>query len=387
LARKRIAILGSTGSIGTSTLDVVRHLGPDYHVTVLGAHRQLDLLAKQVAEFQPAVVVVTCPEQDDATIRKAIGPKPKLFRGEAGMIAAVQRDDVDVVVAAVIGAAGLPAVLAAVEAKKTIALANKESLVIAGSILIPMARRNSVTILPVDSEHSAVFQAMASGRLSEVRRVILTASGGPFRKTPLQQMRKATLQEALNHPTWRMGGKITIDSATMFNKALEIIEACWLFDIPPAQVEVVVHPESVVHSMVEFVDGNVIAQLSPPDMKTPIQYALTYPERKEGCGKRLDLSRSFALHFEPPDPLRFPALQMAYRVAERNGDLGAVLNAANETAVTAFMAGRIAFGEISEVVQRTITGHSLQAGTELDDLLRADKSARSAASAIIESLS
>jgi 1-deoxy-D-xylulose-5-phosphate reductoisomerase len=299
-------------------------------------------------------------------------------------VAAVQRDDVELVVAAVVGAAGLPAVLAAVEAGKTLALANKESLVVAGSILVPLARKNNVQILPVDSEHSAVFQAMAAGRLSEVRRVILTASGGPFRKTPLEQMRKATLADALNHPTWRMGSKITIDSATMFNKALEIIEACWLFDLPPDKVAVVVHPESVVHSMVEFVDGSVIAQLSPPDMKTPIQYALTYPERKDGCGKRLDLSRSFALHFEPPDPQRFPALAMAYQTAERSGDAGAVLNAANETAVAAFMAGRIAFGEISDVVQRTITGHSLTPGKELDDLLEADRKARVAASALIE---
>ena len=384
MAAKRIAILGSTGSIGTSTLEVIRHLGPDYAVTVLTAHRQLDLLAKQVAEFKPAVVVVTDETLSEAEIRRAIGGGPTILRGQSGMVAAVQRDDVDLVVAAVIGAAGLPAVLAAIEARKALALANKESLVVAGSILIPLARKNGVQILPVDSEHSAVFQAMACGRMDQVRRVILTASGGPFRKTPIEQMRKATLQEALNHPTWRMGGKITIDSATMFNKALEIIEACWLFDLPPEKVEVVVHPESVVHSMVEYVDGNVIAQLSPPDMKTPIQYALTYPERRDGCSRRLDLSRSFALHFEPPDPARFPALQMAYDVARRNGDAGAVLNAANETAVTAFMGGRIAFGEISEVVQRTITGHSLQPGNELDDLLRADQHARKAASAIIE---
>jgi 1-deoxy-D-xylulose-5-phosphate reductoisomerase len=381
---KRIAILGSTGSIGTSTLDVVRHLGTDYAVTVLSAHTQLDLLATQVAEFRPSVVVVTDEAADEADIRRAIGPGPAILRGAAGMVAAVQRDDVELVVAAVVGAAGLPAVLAAVEAGKTLALANKESLVVAGSILVPLARKNNVQILPVDSEHSAVFQAMAAGRLSEVRRVILTASGGPFRKTPLEQMRKATLADALNHPTWRMGSKITIDSATMFNKALEIIEACWLFDLPPDKVAVVVHPESVVHSMVEFVDGSVIAQLSPPDMKTPIQYALTYPERKDGCGKRLDLSRSFALHFEPPDAQRFPALAMAYQTAERSGDAGAVLNAANETAVAAFMAGRIAFGEISDVVQRTITGHSLTPGKELDDLLEADRKARVAASALIE---
>lgn len=383
---KRIAILGSTGSIGKSTLDVVRHLGDGFRVTVLSAHQQLDQLAKQAAEFKPAVVVVTDPSSDDAAIRKAVGAGPSILRGEAGLVAAVQREDVDIVVAAIIGAAGLPAVLAAVEARKTLALANKESLVVAGSILIPLARKNGVIILPVDSEHSAVFQAMQCGKLNQVRRIILTASGGPFRKTPVEQMRQATLADALKHPVWRMGSKITIDSATMFNKALEIIEACWLFDLPPDKVDVVVHPESVVHSMVEFVDGSVIAQLSPPDMKTPIQFALTYPDRFAGCSRQLDLSKAFALHFEPPDSQRFPALKLAYQVAANRGDAGAVLNAANETAVTAFMAGRIAFGEISDVVQRTMIGHPLQPSADLDDLIRADGTARRAATAIIDSM-
>jgi len=380
---KRIAILGSTGSIGTSTLEVIRHLGEPYHATVLTAHKQLDLLARQVAEFHPNVVVVTEEARDDTTIRRAIGMGPQLDRGTAGLVRAVQRDDVDIVVGAIVGAAGLPAVLASVEAKKTLALANKESLVVAGSILIPLAKKNGVTILPVDSEHSAVFQAMQCGKLDQVRRVILTASGGPFRKTPIEKMRHATLAEALNHPVWRMGNKTTIDSATLFNKALELIEACWLFDLPPEKVEIAIHPESVVHSMVEYVDGSVIAQLSPPDMKTPIQYALTYPDRSPGCSKMLDLTKAFALHFEPPDFERFPSLQLAYKVATLDGDAGAVMNAANEIAVEAFMAGRIGFGEISEVVHRTITGHSLQLRPSLDDLLEADGRARKEASAII----
>ncbi len=380
---KRIAILGSTGSIGTSTLDVIRHLGPDYSVTVLSAHKQLDLLARQVAEFHPKLVVVTDESLGDAMIRRAIGAEPQIDRGTAGLIRAAQREDVDLVVGAIVGAAGLPAALAAVEAGKTLALANKESLVVAGSILIPLARKHGAVILPVDSEHSAVFQAMQCGRLSEVRRVILTASGGPFRTWPIEKMRHATLGEALNHPVWRMGNKVTIDSATCFNKALEIIEACWLFDLPPEKVEVAIHPESVVHSMVEFVDGSVIAQLSPPDMKTPIQYALTYPQRLPGCSKKLDLTQAFALHFEPPDFERFPSLRLAFEVAKMNGDAGAAMNAANEVAVAAFIEGTIDFGEISKVVQRTITGHRLQESPDLDDLLKADAAARNTARTIV----
>ncbi len=380
---KRIAILGSTGSIGTSTLDVIRHLGSPYCATVLAAHRKLDLLAKQVSEFKPAAVVVTDESLDETTIRKAIGSGPTIYRGQAGLVEAVHRDDVDTVVAAIVGAAGLPAVIAAVEARKTIALANKESLVMAGSIVMPLARKLGVTILPIDSEHSAIFQAMQCGKIEQVRRVILTASGGPFRKTPIDQMRRATLADALNHPTWRMGSKVSIDSATMFNKGLELIEACWLFDLPAERVEVVIHPESVVHSMVEYVDGSVIAQLSPPDMKTPIQYALTYPNRQAGCSKTLDLSKAFALHFEPPDPERFPALQLAYSVAKNGCDGGAAMNAANESAVEAFIDGQVAFGEISEVVRRTMVGHRLQPSPGLDDLMEADRSARMAARSII----
>jgi 1-deoxy-D-xylulose-5-phosphate reductoisomerase len=263
-----------------------------------------------------------------------------------------------------------------VRAGKTLALANKESLVLGGSLLIAEARKRDAVILPVDSEHSAIFQAMLSGRREEVRRVILTASGGPFRCATLEQIEKATLAEALNHPTWRMGNKITIDSATMFNKALEIIEACWLFDLPGEQVEVVVHPESVVHSMVEFIDGSVIAQLSPPDMRTPIQYALTYPDRSDGISRRLDLTQAFSLNFQPPDPQRFPALRLAYEVARRAGTLGAVMNAANEAAVEAFIAAKIPFGEISRVVELTMREHRLQASPTLDDLQEADGWAR-----------
>jgi 1-deoxy-D-xylulose-5-phosphate reductoisomerase len=373
---KRVAILGSTGSIGCNALEVIENLGGSHRAVALSAHSQAEKLLEQVRRFRPAAVALTGAEPDGGVaseIRKLGG---EVYVGPEGMKQLVSRPDVDIVLAAVVGAAGLPAVLAAVRAGKTLALANKESLVVAGSLLVPEARRRGVQILPVDSEHSAVFQAMHCGRLAEVKRIILTASGGPFRNTPRERMQNATLEDALKHPTWRMGSKITIDSATMFNKALEIIEACWLFDVPPGKVEVVIHPESVVHSMVEFVDGSVMAQLSPPDMRTPIQYALTYPERAAGLGRRLDLTQPFELHFEPPDVEKFPALRLAFDVAGRGGTAGAVLNAANEAAVEAFTAGAIPFGEISRLVEFTIAQHRVVADPTLDELLASDRWAR-----------
>ena len=357
-------------------MDVVERLGPPYCALALSAHSQTQKLIEQVTRHMPAAVAITDEAVDRKVVDRITGLGTEVLLGCDGMVKLATRPDVDIVLAAVVGAAGLPAVLAAVRAGKTLALANKESLVVAGSLLIPEARARKVPILPVDSEHSAVFQALQCGRMNEVQRVILTASGGPFRTASKQQMERATLADALNHPTWRMGNKITIDSATMFNKALEIIEACWLFDLPPEKVEVVIHPESVIHSMVEFVDGSVIAQLSPPDMRTPIQYAFTYPDRAEGISRRLDLTKAFKLHFEPPDPERFPALRLAYDVARRGGTLGAVLNAANEAAVAAFCDGRICFGEIARLVEHTIAQHELQAQPTLDDLLKADRWAR-----------
>lgn len=380
---KRIAILGSTGSIGCNAMQVIEHLGPDYRAVALSAHRQTDKLLEQVRRHRPAAVALS-NGSDPALLRQVKELGAAVYTGPQGLVEMVRRDDVDVVLVAIVGAAGLPAVFEAVRQGKTLALANKEALVVAGSVLLPEARERGVRILPVDSEHSAVFQALHCGKLSEVRQVVLTASGGPFRTASLEQIRNATLQDALNHPTWRMGNKITIDSATMFNKGLELIEACWLFGLNPAQVKIVIHPESVVHSMVEFRDGSTIAQLSPPDMRTPIQYALTYPERAEGIGRRLELDKAFSLHFEPPDFERFPALRLAYDVAERGGTLGAVLNAANEAAVAAFCAGRIAFGEISRVVELTIEAHDLQTQPSLDDLLEADRWARVKADSLIE---
>ena len=375
---QRVAILGSTGSIGCNTLDVIDSLGEGFRAVALSAHSRGDKLLEQVRRYRPAAVALTSDAPDEGLCRQVGELGAEVYRGQGGMVELVRRADVDVVVAAVVGAAGLPAVLAAVQAGKRLALANKEALVVAGSLLVPEARRRGVPILPVDSEHSAVFQAMHCGRLGEVRRVILTASGGPFRTASAEGMRHATYQDALAHPTWKMGSKVTIDSATMFNKGLELIEACWLFDLPPEKVEIVVHPESVVHSMVEFVDGSVIAQLSPPDMRLPIQYALTYPARAAGRSPRLDLGKAFALRFEPPDFERFPALRIAYDVARRRGTLGAVMNAANEEAVAAFASDKIAFGEISRLVALTIDAHAHQADPTLDDLLRADRWAREA---------
>ena len=373
---KRIAILGSTGSIGTSALDVIAHLGPGYQVAALSAHSQADKLAEQMSQFSPAAVAVTDESQADRVREAAKGTRIKVYVGAAGVVQMVERDDIDIVLAAIVGAAGLPAVFAAVRTGKTLALANKEALVVAGSLLIPEARKRGVAILPVDSEHSAIFQAMQSGKAHEIKKLILTASGGPFRNASREKIENATLDDALNHPTWRMGTKITIDSATMFNKGLELIEACWLFDLPPERVEIVIHPESIVHSMVEFVDGSVIAQLGPPDMRTPIQYALTYPERLDGVSRKLDLSKSFSLNFHPPDFDRFPALRVAQDVARRGGTLGAVMNAANEAAVAAFVSGNIPFGGIARIVEHTIQAHAVQSEPSLDDLLEADQWAR-----------
>jgi len=370
---KRIAILGSTGSIGANALDVIEHLGPDYQVAALSAHSQSRKLLEQIARYGPRAVAVT----DPAALAQVRGnlptPAPEVYSDMAEM---VRRDDIDLVLAAVVGAAGLPAVFAAVEAGKTLALANKESLVVAGSILIPLARKHNVPILPVDSEHSAIFQAMQSGRPHEIKRLILTASGGPFRNASADKIENATLADALKHPTWQMGSKITIDSASMFNKGLELIEACWLFDLPPEQIDIVIHPESVVHSMVEFNDGNVLAQLSPPDMRTPIQYALTYPDRRPSNSRKLDLTRAFCLNFHPPDPQRFPALDIARDVARRGGTLGAVMNAANESAVALFTSGNVPFGMISRAVSHTIERHTVQPAPSLDDLMEADRWAR-----------
>jgi len=381
---KRVAILGSTGSIGRSAVEVIRHLGAPYRAAALSAHSRADELIAQARELRPKVACVT-GECDRASVEYQLHHLGvETYFGQTGLIEVVQHPEVDIVLSAIVGAAGLPAAVACVEAGKTLLLANKESLVVAGSLLMPEARKRGVTILPVDSEHSAIFQALLAGRREEVKRVILTASGGPFRACSVDQIENATPADALKHPTWNMGTRITLDSATMFNKAAEIIEAVWLFDLDPSQIEVVVHKESVIHSMVEFVDGSVIAQLSPPDMKTPIQYALTHPDRKPGCGREMDWTAAFALNFEPPDRRKFPALDIAYDVATRKGTLGAVMNAANETAAAAFLSGKIRFGMIWRAVEHTIAAHTVTPAPTLADLLEADHWARKTAAAWLE---
>jgi 1-deoxy-D-xylulose-5-phosphate reductoisomerase len=373
--QKRVIILGSTGSIGTSALDVVGALRDQIAVVGLAAGRGWQRLAEQATAFSvPAVAIAE--EGHAADLRRACPGGTRVFAGADGLVELVRTVDADFVLAAIVGAAGLPATLAAVDRGLDVGLANKESLVVAGSILIPLARERGSQLLPVDSEHSAVFQSLQSGRGEEVRCIYLTASGGPFRTWPRERIETASIQEALQHPTWSMGPKITIDSATMMNKALEIIEAHWLFGLEPDRIKVLVHPESVVHSMVEFCDGSVIAQLGTPDMKTPIQYALTYPQRVSGLAESLNWEVGRSLRFEPPDYERFPALRLGHDAAELGGSAGAVLNAANEAAVERFRAGEIPFGQIARLAERALRRHEVVKSPTLADLLSADAWAR-----------
>jgi len=372
----RVAILGSTGSIGRSTLDVVAASGGTLEVVALTAHHNCELLEQQARRFRPRWIVVTDSARASEESWSRIPPGTELLTGSEGLRTVVADKDVDVVVNAIVGRAGLEGTLLAIEAGKHVALANKETLVIAGQLVMQLAAKAGARITPIDSEHSAVLQACASGRRDEIRRIVLTASGGPFLRHSLEQLRHVTVSEALHHPTWDMGRKITVDSATMMNKALEIIEARWLFDLQPEQIDVVIHPQSVVHSMVEFVDGSVIAQLSPPDMKLPIQYALTYPARRESCAAKLDFSSTLHLDFEPPEPDRFPALALGAEVAKRGGTAGAVLNAANEAAVDRFLGGELGFSEIVPACREILDHHNFDPRPSLAELLAADRWAR-----------
>ncbi len=367
--------MGSTGSIGTSALNVIRALGPGYEIAGLAAGRRWRELAAQCAELHPPAAAIGCRECA-ADLKASLNGSTELLVGGEGLTELAARPDSDFVVAAIVGAAGLESTIAAVHAGKKVGLANKEALVVAGSIIVPLARRSGAELIPIDSEHSAIFQAMAAGRRHEVHKVYLTASGGPFRTWTPDQIAQAAPEDALRHPTWKMGPKITIDSATMMNKALEIIEARWLFDLDVDSIEVLIHPESIIHSMVEFRDGSVIAQLGTPDMRTPIQYALTHPDRLDGCADRIDFSALRRLHFEPPDPDRFPALRLGVEVARKGGTAGAVFNAANEAAVDAFRAGNIRFGRIVELIEHVLGRHEVQPNPDLPTLLAADQWAR-----------
>ena len=373
---KKVAILGSTGSIGCNTLAVLEALAPAYEVVALSAHSRSDLLAAQAKRFNPAYAAIT-DEANSADLKTALGDySGTVLAGADSLVELASMDAVDIVVCAVVGAAGLPAALAAAKAGKTVAIANKEPLVIAGELLTTAARENGATILPIDSEHSAVFQAMQAGTPDEVRRIILTASGGPFRNATTEQMNNATVAQALNHPTWEMGPKITIDSATMMNKALEVIEAVWLFDMPAEKIDVLIHPESIIHSMVEFIDGSMVAQLGTPDMKVPIQYALTYPKRVKGIAEGLKLHKLGQLNFQLPDLNHFKALKLGFEVARMSGSAPVVFNAANEAAVAAFLGGRIRFGQIVELIDHSLQAHSVRLHLTLEELLEVDAWAR-----------
>jgi 1-deoxy-D-xylulose-5-phosphate reductoisomerase len=376
LMSRAVAILGSTGSIGRKALRVLDVLGPDYQVVGLSAHSSVELLARQTRQYKPRYVAVT-NEDFAARFRALIGDLPvEVLTGASSLVELVQREGIDTVLTAVVGAAGLPSALAAARAGKRLAIANKEPLVMAGELLTQTAREHGSTLLPVDSEHSAVFQAMRSGSTREVHRILLTGSGGPFRGATLEELQDVTLEQALDHPIWNMGPKITIDSATMMNKALEVIEARWLFDVPVDKIEVLIHPESIVHSLVEFVDGSVVAQLGEPDMCLPIQYALTYPNRVSGIAKRLRLEEIGELHFERPNPETFRALTLAYEVGRIGGTAAVVFNAANEAAVERFRAGQIKFLQIMELVEHCLSRHKIKHTTCLDELLEADAWAR-----------
>ncbi len=383
---KNLAILGSTGSIGTSTLDIVAAHPDRYRVVALTAGNNIERLAQQIERFRPQIVAVISETQARDLRERFPGQKLEIFSSVTGLIDCACHPDVHMVVSAIVGAAGLVPTLAAIEAGKDIALANKETLVTAGPLVMRKVAERGVQLFPVDSEHSAIFQSLEGHRKRDVRRLILTASGGPFREKSLAQMSHVTPADALKHPNWSMGRKISIDSATMMNKGLEVIEACWLFDLPSSRIAVHIHPQSIVHSMVEYIDGSLIAQLGLPDMRTPIAYALSYPERIALDAPSLDLCSVGRLTFEEPDGHKFPCLGLAYQALEAGGTVPAVLNAANEVAVEAFLTGQISFVNIAQVIQAALDEHEANHLEQVDDVLRADLWGRQKATQIIQSI-
>ena len=378
---KAISILGSTGSIGCNTLKVVEHL-QDIRVVAMAAGRNMLKFAEQVAAFKPELVSCgdeICAEELSHELHRLNAQVPQIETGDAGLVAVATHEEAETVVSATVGAVGFVPTLRAIEAGKRVALANKETLVMAGELMTKAAEKSGAELLPVDSEHNAIHQCLRGERKSEVKRLILTASGGPFRKWSREQIGRATRAEALDHPNWKMGDKITIDSATLMNKGLEVIEAKWLFGFEADQISVVVHPQSVIHSMVEMIDGSIIAQMGVTDMRHAIQYALTYPERKANCTAPLDLSQLSRLDFEQPDVHRFPCLGLAYQALQAGGTMPAVLNAANETAVQAFLDGTIRLSEIAQVNASVMRSHTSEPVADLDTVLRVDKWGRDAA--------
>jgi 1-deoxy-D-xylulose-5-phosphate reductoisomerase len=377
---KKLSILGSTGSIGRQTLAVVESLPGQFQVVALTAGRNLQELAAQIERHRPEVVSVGAAELVDELARrvreKGIAPLPEIMHGRAGMLMVGTHGQADMVVSAAVGVVGLEATYEAIKRGKVIALSNKEVLVAAGELVMAAVEKSGHALLPVDSEHNAVHQCLRGGAHEEVRRIVLTASGGPFRKTPLQVLASVTPEQALQHPNWKMGNRITIDSATMMNKGFEVIEAHWLFGMRPEQIEVVVHPQSTVHSMVEFVDGSVLAQLAPPDMRMPIQYALTFPQRVASNQVALDWKKLTRLDFEKPSTRRFPCLRLAREAMKKGGAWPCALNAADEVAVTAFLEKRLSFLGIPEVIDRVLSRTARVRFENMEDVLAADGEAR-----------
>jgi 1-deoxy-D-xylulose-5-phosphate reductoisomerase len=372
---KNIAILGSTGSIGCNALSVIDNLADRFQVSYLTTNTNIELLQSQIKRYLPRGVVVL-DESHAAELKKSVGKTVEVLVGREGLLEIVRRNDVDVVINALVGFAGLKPTVEAIKHRKDIALANKETLVVAGEYVTKLAEEFDVSLLPIDSEHSAILQCLTGEKWNQVSRIILTASGGPFLHWPKEQFAKITVKEALNHPNWKMGNKITIDSATLMNKGLEVIEARWLFGISVDHIDVVIHPQSIIHSMVEFVDGSVKAQLGIPDMKIPIQYALTYPERQQLGGERVDFPKLHTMTFFTPDREKFQCLQLAYDALAAGGTATAILNAANEVAVQAFLEEKIAFHKIPEFIERALQTQANHSSAELEHTFEADRKTR-----------
>lgn len=383
-ARKRqIAILGSTGSIGTQALQVIEEHSDLYEAYALTANNNVELLIEQARRHQPDVVVIA-NEAHYTTLRDALADLPiKIYAGSDALNEVVEAEPIDMVLASMVGYAGLRPTMNAIRAGKAIALANKETLVVAGELVTQLALEHQVPILPVDSEHSAIFQCLSGEAHNPIEKLLLTASGGPFRTWSIEQLQHATREQALKHPNWDMGAKITIDSASMMNKGFEVIEAKWLFDVTPEQIEVVVHPQSVIHSMVQFADGSVKAQLGTPDMRLPIQYAFSYPQRLSLSSQRLDFSTLSSLTFEQPDPVRFRNLALSFEALERGGNMPCILNAANEVCVAAFLKERIGFLQMSDVIEQTMLRTSFITSPTYDDYVATDAAARRIAEELI----
>ena len=382
--KRRVAILGSTGSIGRQALDVIRQHRDLFEVELLTANNSSELLIAQAREFDVNSAVICNEEKYDEVASALQKDGIKVFAGMDSVCSLVSGSNIDIVLTAMVGFSGLASTVAAIKAGKAIALANKETLVAAGSLVTALAREHGVPLLPVDSEHSAIFQCLQGSGNNRISRIHLTASGGPFREWSREKIAAAGPREALRHPNWQMGSKITIDSATMMNKGLEVIEAKWLFDVEPEDIRVVVHPESIIHSMVEFADGAVIAQLGHPDMREPIQYALAYPQRLNLDNRKLDFAALGSLSFSAPDTERFPALGLAYEALRRGGNLACTMNAANEIAVAAYLREEISFYGISDIVAETMAGVEFAASPSLDDIFATNEAAKEYASALIE---